>query len=86
MWYAITTQDIGVCPTQEARYERAFIKMVEFTIDNKLYSCLFLITLVILIVLKHIPNYKRLLNGTENSFKKNSLYRFKWNNFGKYFK
>lgn len=41
-----------------------------FTIDNKLYSCLFLIALVILIVLKHIPNYKRLLNGTENSFKK----------------
>jgi glycerol-3-phosphate acyltransferase PlsY len=44
-----------------------------FTIDNKLYSCLFLITLVILIVLKHIPNYKRLLNGTENSFKKKKV-------------
>ncbi len=41
-----------------------------FTIDNKIFSCLFLLTLVILIVLKHIPNYKRLINKTEHSFKK----------------
>ena len=41
-----------------------------FTIDNNIYSCLFLTILLILIILRHIPNYKRLLNGTEHSFKK----------------
>ncbi len=39
-------------------------------ISNNIYTCLFLTILVVLIILKHIPNYKRILNGTEHSFKK----------------
>ena len=34
------------------------------------YSCCVLSLFAIIILIKHIPNYKRLLNGTENSFKK----------------
>ena len=41
-----------------------------FVLENNIYSCLFLLLLVILIICRHIPNYKRLLNGTEHSFKK----------------
>ena len=34
------------------------------------YSCCVLSLFAIIILIKHIPNYNRLLNGTENSFKK----------------
>lgn len=44
-----------------------------FVLSNNIYSCLFLSILVVLIILKHIPNYKRLLNGTEHSFKKKKI-------------
>ena len=33
--------------------------------------CILLSCIATLIILKHIKNYKRLLNGTENNFKKN---------------
>lgn len=38
--------------------------------SHNLYSNLFLCLFALIIFIKHIPNYKRLLNGTENSFKK----------------
>ena len=37
---------------------------------NQFYNCLFVIGFAILIFIRHIPNYKRLLNGTEHNFKK----------------
>lgn len=39
-------------------------------IYNLWYTSLFTIILATLILIKHIPNYKRLLNGTESNFKK----------------
>ena len=47
----------------------AFI-LYGFILNDIIYSCLFLIILVALIAIRHIPNYKRLINGTEHSFKK----------------
>ena len=41
-----------------------------FLVYNNIFSCLVITILAILIFIKHIPNYKRLLNGTESSFKK----------------
>ena len=41
-----------------------------FTIYNNIYSCIILSILGLIIFIKHIPNYKRLLTKTENSFKK----------------
>ena len=40
-------------------------------LDNQLISSLITIIFVLLIALRPIENYKRLLNGTEHSFKKN---------------
>lgn len=39
-------------------------------LDNNLFSSLFTIILFLLIAFRHIENYKRLINGTEYSFKK----------------
>ena len=41
-----------------------------FTVSHNIASCLIISVLAIIIFIKHIPNYKRLLNGTEYSFKK----------------
>ena len=41
-----------------------------FTLHHNIASCLVISVLAFLIFFKHIPNYKRLLNGTEYSFKK----------------
>ena len=41
-----------------------------FLLYNNIYTCIVISVLAILIFIKHIPNYKRLLNGTESSFKK----------------
>lgn len=38
--------------------------------NNNIYSCLVLCLFAILIFIKHIPNYKRLIAGTEHCFKK----------------
>lgn len=40
------------------------------TLYNNIYSCVILSLLAVLIFIKHIPNYKRLINKTENSFKR----------------
>ena len=42
-------------------------------LDNKLISTLLTIVLFIIIIIKHIPNYKRLIEGTEYSFKNKKL-------------
>lgn len=39
-------------------------------IYNVYFSCIVISLFALIIIVKHIPNYKRLLNGTENSFKK----------------
>lgn len=39
-------------------------------IYNVYFSCVIISLFALIIIIKHIPNYKRLLNGTENSFKK----------------
>ena len=39
--------------------------------DNKIFTCIALIAFAALIIIKHIPNYKRIIAGTESSFKKN---------------
>ena len=41
-----------------------------FTIYHNIYSCVILCFLALIIFIKHIPNYKRLLSHTEHSFKK----------------
>ena len=41
-----------------------------FIISNNIFTCIIITILGLLIVIKHIPNYKRLLNGTEHNFKK----------------
>lgn len=38
--------------------------------SDNVYSCIVISLLAILIFIKHIPNYKRLINKTEHSFKK----------------
>ena len=40
--------------------------------ESKIYTCLVLIVFATIIIIKHIPNYKRLIAGTESSFKKKS--------------
>ena len=40
------------------------------TVYNNIYSCIILSLLAVLIFIKHIPNYKRLIIKTENSFKR----------------
>ena len=39
-------------------------------LDNQIFTSLILTILAIIIIVRHIPNYKRLINGTENCFKK----------------
>ena len=41
-----------------------------FTVYNNVYSCIVISLLAIIIFVKHIPNYKRLIAKTEHSFKK----------------
>jgi len=41
-----------------------------FIIQNNLFSCLIILLFAILIFIKHIPNYKRLIEGNEHCFKK----------------
>ncbi len=44
---------------------------IEYFINKiDLTTCILVSCMALLIILKHIKNYKRLLNGTENSFKK----------------
>ena len=45
--------------------------LIEYFINKiDLTTCILVSCMALLIILKHIKNYKRLLNGTENSFKK----------------
>ena len=44
-----------------------------FLVYNNIYTCIVLTLLAVIIFIKHIPNYKRLLNGTESSFKKKKV-------------
>ena len=38
--------------------------------ENNIYTCIVLVAFALLIIIKHIPNYKRIIAGTESSFKK----------------
>lgn len=49
---------------------------IEYFVEKTTLSiCLLFSIATILIILKHMKNYKRLLNGTENNFKKNKKLR-----------
>lgn len=41
-----------------------------FIIQNNIFSCIIILLFAILIFIKHIPNYKRLIEGNEHCFKK----------------
>ena len=55
-----TAASIGAVITSFVAYGLIF--------GNGLYTSFVVLLLVIIIIIKHIPNYKRLANGTENKF------------------
>ena len=66
----LITGYVSVCSTFAAIFVVITTFIVYGGIYNQIYSSLIVLVFAILIFVKHIPNYKRLIAGTEHNFKK----------------